>query len=179
MAKVHEARLAEKQVDETVDAGKIVKLVNEAIHKTRELARGLLPVVSEEQGLMSALQLWAAEVEDIFNVPCRFQCETPVLIRDDEIATHLYHIAQEAVHNAIKHGRPQNILIRLTAEHARGTLLIEDDGIGIRESREHMQGMGLHIMNYRAGMIGGTLDVRPGRIRGTAVTCTFPVHMSE
>ncbi|MGB9417993.1 MAG: PAS domain S-box protein [Acidobacteriaceae bacterium] len=179
MAKVHEARLAEKQVDETADAAKIVKLVNEAIHKTRELARGLLPVVSDEHGLMSALQLWAAEVEDLFNVPCRFQCDMPVLIRDDEIATHLYHIAQEAVHNAIKHGRPQNILIRLTADLGRGTLLVEDDGTGIPKTREHAQGMGLHIMNYRASMIGGTLDVRPGRVRGTAVTCTFPMRTYE
>jgi PAS domain S-box-containing protein len=179
MAKVHEARLAEKQVDETADAAKIVKLVNEAIHKTRELARGLLPVVSDEHGLMSALQLWAAEVEDLFNVPCRFQCDMPVLIQDDEIATHLYHIAQEAVHNAIKHGRPQNILIRLTADLGRGTLLVEDDGTGIPKTREHAQGMGLHIMNYRASMIGGTLDVRPGRVRGTAVTCTFPMRTNE
>jgi PAS domain S-box-containing protein len=179
MAKVHEARLAEKQVDETADAAKIVKLVNEAIHKTRELARGLLPVVSDEHGLMSALQLWAAEVEDLFNVPCRFQCDMPVLIQDDEIATHLYHIAQEAVHNAIKHGRPQNILIRLTADLGRGTLLVEDDGSGIPKTREHAQGMGLHIMNYRASMIGGTLDVRSARVRGTAVTCTFPMRTNE
>ena len=63
---------------------------------------------------------------------CRaaFSATLPVLIQDDEIATHLYHIAQEAVHNAIKHGQPQNILIRLTAEHGRGTLLVKDDGIG-------------------------------------------------
>jgi two-component system CheB/CheR fusion protein len=173
---VHEARLAEKQLDETADAAKLVKLVNEAIHKTRELARGLLPVVSDEHGLMSALQLWAAEVEDIFNVPCRFQCDTPVLIQDDGIATNLYHIAQEAVHNALKHGHPASILIRLTTEHGRGTLLVKDDGSGIAEVREHSQGMGLHIMNYRAGMIGGALEVRPDPVRGTKVTCTFPVH---
>jgi PAS domain S-box-containing protein len=176
MAKVHEAKLAEKHVDETTDAAKIVKLVNEAIHKTRELARGLLPVVSDEHGLMSALQLWATEVKDIFNVPCCFQCDTPVLVRDDEVATHLYHIAQEAVHNAIKHGHPRNILIRLTANQGRGTLLVKDDGAGFAVLRESSQGMGLHIMNYRAGMIGGTLDVRPDPIRGTAVTCTFPMH---
>jgi PAS domain S-box-containing protein len=176
MAKVHEARLAEKHIDETADAAKLVKLVNEAIHKTRELARGLLPVVSDEHGLMSALQLWAAEVGDIFNVPCRFQCDTPVLIRDDGIATHLYHIAQEAVHNALKHGRPKSIWIGLTAEHGRGTLLVKDDGAGIAEVREHSPGMGLHIMKYRAGMIGGVLDVRPDQIRGTTVTCTFPLH---
>jgi PAS domain S-box-containing protein len=179
MAKVHEARLAEKQLDETADAAKLVKLVNEAIHKTRELARGLLPVVSDEHGLMSALQLWAAEVQDIFDVPCHFQCETPVLIHDDTTATHLYHIAQEAVHNAIKHGHPQGIVIRLTAEQGRGTLLVKDDGSGIAEAGEPSHGMGLHIMKYRAGMIGGTLEVRPGQIKGTAVMCSFPIRTNE
>src|SRR5271169_4725325 len=128
MAKVHEAKLAEQKRAETSDAAKIVKLVNEAIHKTRELARGLLPVLSDAQGLMSALQLWATEVEDIFGIACRFECGTAVLIYDDAVATHLYHIAQESVNNAIKHGRAHNILIGLTEENGRGTLLINDDG---------------------------------------------------
>ena len=166
MAKVHEAKLAEQKRSETEDAAKIVKLVNEAIHKTRELARGLLPVVSDSQGLMSALQLWAAEVEDLFGVSCRFECETPVLIHDDTMATHLYHIAQEAVNNAIKHGDPRKVLIRLTAEQGRGTLLIKDDGKGIAENPAKTQGMGLHIMNYRAGVIGGTLEVTAGQSAG-------------
>ena len=143
MAKVHEAKLAEQNRSETEDAAKIVKLVNEAIHKTRELARGLLPVVSDSQGLMSALQLWAAEVEDLFGVSCRFQCETPVLIHDDTMATHLYHIAQEAVNNAIKHGNPRKILIQLTAEEGRGNLLIKDDGKGIAENPAGTPGYGI------------------------------------
>jgi PAS domain S-box-containing protein len=176
MAKVHEAKLAEQKRSETQDAAKIVKLVNEAIHKTRELARGLLPVVSDAQGLMSALQLWAAEVEDLFGVSCRFHCETPVLIHDDTMATHLYHIAQEAVNNAIKHGSPRNVLIQLSAEQGRGTLLIKDDGKGIAENPANTQGMGLHIMNYRAGVVGGTLEARRDTPRGTIVTCTFPVR---
>jgi len=175
MAKVHEARLAEKNSYEAGDAAKIVKLVNEAIHKTRELSRGLLPVVSDSQGLMSALQMWAAEVEDLFGVSCRFQCETPVLIHDDTMATHLYHIAQEAVNNAIKHGQPQNVAIRLTAENAQGTLTIRDDGKGIAESAAGTHGMGLHIMSYRAGMIGGVLEVKPDPSQGTLVSCAFPI----
>jgi PAS domain S-box-containing protein len=178
MAKVHEAKLAEQKRSETQDAAKIVKLVNEAIHKTRELARGLLPVVSDSHGLMSALQLWAAEVEDLFGVSCRFQCETPVLIHDDTMATHLYHIAQEAVNNAIKHGGPRKVLIQLSAEQGRGALLIKDDGKGIQENPANSQGMGLHIMNYRAGVIGGTLEARRDTTRGTVVTCTFPVRGS-
>src|SRR5580658_3519468 len=178
MAKVHEAKLAEQNRSETDDAAKIVRLVNEAIHKTRELARGLLPVVSDSQGLMSALQLWAAEVEDLFGVSCRFQCETPVLIHDDTVATHLYHIAQEAVNNAIKHGNPQSVLIQLSAEQGRGTLLVKDDGTGIADNPANSQGMGLHIMNYRAGVIGGALEVRRDSPRGTVVTCIFPVRDS-
>ena len=133
MAKVHEAKLAEKNRSETEDAAKIVKLVNEAIHKTRELSTEC-PVVSDSQGLMSALQLWAGEVQDLFGVSCRFQCEMPVLIHDDAMATHLYHIAQEAVNNAIKHGEPRNLMIQLTAEQGRGKLLIRDDGKGIAEN---------------------------------------------
>jgi PAS domain S-box-containing protein len=179
MAKVHEAKLAEKNRSEASDAAKIVKLVNEAINRTRELARGLLPVVSDAQGLMSALQVWAAEVEDLFGVSCRFQCEEPVLIHDDTMATHLYHIAQEAVNNAIKHGNAGKILIQLTADERRGALVIRDDGKGIAEDHVNTQGMGLHIMNYRAGMISGTLEVRRDTPRGTVVTCIFPVEQAE
>ncbi|MBB5341339.1 PAS domain-containing sensor histidine kinase [Tunturiibacter gelidoferens] len=175
MAKVHEAKLAEKRLAEANDAAKIVRLVNEAIYKTRELARGLLPVVSDTHGLMSALLLWAAEVEDIFGISCRFECEPAVLIYDDAMATHLYHIAQESVNNALKHGRARKILIRLSAENDRGTLSIRDDGAGIEERRENSQGMGLHIMNYRAAMIGGTLEVAPEPLHGTTVTCIFPL----
>jgi len=134
--------------------------------------------MSDSHGLMSALQLWAAEVEDLFGVSCRFQCETPVLIYDDTMATHLYHIAQEAVNNAIKHGDSRKVLIQLAADQGRGTLLIRDDGKGIAENPANTQGMGLHIMNYRAGVIGGTLEVRRDATRGTVVTCIFPVRDS-
>jgi PAS domain S-box-containing protein len=175
MAKVHEARLAEKNSQETEDAVKIVKLVNEAIHKTRELARGLLPVVSEARGLMSALELCAAEVEDLFGISCCFQCEDPVLIHDDSVATHLYHIAQEAVNNGIKHGEAGKILIQLTAGPEWGRLVIKDDGKGIANGGAGSRGMGLHIMKYRSGMIGGAIEIGRGAERGTIVTCTFPM----
>ena len=118
-------------------------------------------------------------MEDLFGISCDFQCEAPVLIQDNTTATHLYHIAQEAVHNVIKHGQPKSILIRLTADSGRGTLLIKDDGAGISEIRGNSQGMGLHIMNYRAGMVGGTLEVCAAPIRGTIVTCSFPVRKRE
>ena len=174
MSKVQEQKLAEKGLPDAVDAAKIVRLVNEAIEKTRELSRGLLPVLSESRGLMSALQQWAGEVQDLFGISCTFLCMEPVLIHDDTVATHLYHITQEAVNNAIKHGKARHIVIALGASGGRGALTISDDGSGIQKVSAGNKGMGLHIMNYRAKMIGGILEVKPGKPHGTVVTCRFP-----
>jgi PAS domain S-box-containing protein len=175
MTKVQEQKLMEKGLPEADDAAKIVNLVNEAIHKTRELARGLLPVVSDAHGLMSALQQWAGEVEDLFSVSCHFQCFTPVLIHDDTVATHLYYIAREAVNNAIKHGHARHIVIRLAAVERQGALTIQDDGFGIGNTTPGNKGMGLHLMHYRARMAGGLLEIQRAVVGGTMVTCLFPV----
>ncbi len=74
MGKVLEERLAESSAPEAAEAAKIVKLVNDSIKMTRDLARGLLPVISEARGLMSALEHWAGEVSELFHVACRFEC---------------------------------------------------------------------------------------------------------
>ena len=178
MSKVQEQKLMEKSMPEAGDAAKIVKLVNEAIHKTRELARGLLPVVSEAHGLMSALQQWASEVEDLFGISCRFQCLTPVLIHDDTVATHLYYIAREAVNNGIKHGHASQIVIRLAADQEQGVLTITDNGSGISDLSANNGGMGRHLMSYRARVIGGSLEVQAAPTGGTLVTCLFPVPVA-
>jgi PAS domain S-box-containing protein len=175
MAKVQEQKLLEKSLPEAGDAAKIVGLVNEAIHKTRELARGLHPVVSESRGLMSALQRWAGEVEDLFGISCRLHCATPVLIHDDAVATHLYYVTREAVNNAIKHGVARQIAIHLSADGQQGSLTIRDDGCGIGDTVPGNKGMGLHLMNYRARMIGGSLEVHRVATGGTVVTCWFPL----
>ena len=175
MSKVQEQKLAEKGLPDAADAAKIVRLVNEAIEKTRELSRGLLPVLSESRGLMSALQRFAGEMQDLFGTSCTFLCVEPVLIHDDSVATHLYHITQEAVNNAIKHGKARHIVIALGASGDRGALTVSDDGSGVQQAPVGAKGMGLHIMNYRAKMIGGTLHVGPGKPHGTVVSCRFPI----
>ncbi len=96
------------------------------------------------------------------------------------MATHLYHIAQEAVNNALKHGQAKSILIRLFSGEREGALIIKDDGVGIERPRAPHSGVGLHIMNYRAGMIGGSVEIRREQPRGTAVTCRFPTtHVTK
>jgi PAS domain S-box-containing protein len=176
MSKVLERKLAAAGSPEAVEVEKIVRLVNEAIHKTRELARGLLPVVSDSDGLMSALERWTGEVEDLFRIPCRFECSEPVRITDVNVATHLYHIAQEAVNNAIKHARATELIVSLGRPKGVGMLEVEDNGIGLPDERQGHAGLGLHIMSYRANMIGGSLELRRGVHGGTVVSCRFPLR---
>jgi two-component system CheB/CheR fusion protein len=179
MTKVQEQRLVERQGPEAADAAKIVQLVNEAILKTRELSRGLLPVVSEAHGLMSALRLHASEVEDVFGISCEFQCEKAVLIHNVPMATHLYHIAREAVNNAVKHAHADRIVIQLLRGEREGMLVIQDDGVGFERPLVPHTGVGLQIMNYRAGMISGNLEVHRAHPKGTAVICRFPIETDD
>ncbi len=175
MSKVLEDRLRQSSIAEAADAAKIVKLVNESIAMTRELARGLLPVSTEARGLMSALEHWAAEISELFHVSCRFECGDSVLIRDQAPGDHLYRLAQEAVTNAIKHAQPKNITIRLAMVKGGGSLTIRDDGCGFDAASKSRPGLGLRIMNYRAKVIGGSLSVQSWPGEGTLVRCLFPI----
>ena len=67
----------------------------------------------ETGSLISSMQELAASTEELFRVRCTFKCDGNILIDDTEIAIHLYRIAQEAVTNAIKHGKAKNIWIEL------------------------------------------------------------------
>ena len=110
---------------------------------------------------------------------CSFICNRPVLLGDVVVATHLFFIAQEAVNNAIKHGRARHITIGMSVLDDKGCLAVQDDGVGLGRVPESHPGMGLHIMQYRANMIGGTLAVTSGRAGGTVVDCLFPLRSGD
>jgi PAS domain S-box-containing protein len=179
MSKVLEHKLSDQSLPEAVEAAKIVQMVNQAIDNTRQLARGLHPVAAEPLGLMSALKRWASEVEGLFHISCSFQCEKALPIHDVNLGTHLYRIAQEAVNNAIRHGKSRNIVISLSGKNGTGLLAIQDDGEGFPKKQASQPGVGLSIMNYRADMVGGSLKVQPNESRGITVTCMFPIRSAE
>jgi signal transduction histidine kinase len=87
---------------------------------------------------------------------------------------HLFRLAQEAVSNAIKHGRAKRILIRLKAERGRMILSVIDNGAGFPAQIPKAKGMGLQIMQSRVGMIGGTLTIERNAGGGASVTVTAP-----
>ncbi|MFO1498064.1 MAG: ATP-binding protein [Verrucomicrobiota bacterium] len=97
-------------------------------------------------------------------------------IADNNTAPHLYRIAQEAINNAIvKHGKAEGIVVGLVHNDGAIKLSIKDDGVGLPKTDSKTHGIGLRVMNYRAGMIGATLTLESQRNGGTQVHCQLPV----
>ena len=115
-----------------------------------------------------------ASTETMFGVKCRLVCDPPVVVKDPVAATHLYRIAQEAVSNAIKHGKAGEVVLQLQTTGARTSLSVQDNGVGFPKAIPKQKGMGLRIMQSRAGMIGGSLLIEKGPAGGTTVLCTVP-----
>ena len=154
------------------EAKGIARLTQTAMIQAREMASGLSPVPLEAEGLMDALKALAERTKRIFQIDCHFQCEKPVLVPDHTVGIHLYRIAQEAVANSVKHGKAGRIDIGLTANGSNVVLAVNDNGLGIPVKLRKHKGMGLRIMQYRAGVIGGSLLVQHNPNGGTTVVCT-------
>ncbi len=174
MSQVLEQNLEKKSKLQAAQAQKISMHVRDVIGQTRSLARGLSPLVLESEGLMAALDELAANTEKLFGVQCRFACPMPVEIHQLITATHLFRIAQEAVTNAVKHGKSTEIEISLERKLDKLVLTVRDNGSGFSQSPGGTKGMGLRIMQYRAGMIGATLLFQKQN-KGAAVVCFLPL----
>ncbi|HEX7859329.1 MAG TPA: PAS domain S-box protein [Verrucomicrobiae bacterium] len=168
------SKLDKVSPEAAAQAARISEHVRDAIRQTKSLARGLSPVNLEANGLMSALQELTLSVRDIFHVNVSFNARNSVLLTDNVVATHLFRIAQEALSNALKHGAASNVRVELEQSAEAIQLTVSDDGRGF-SSANQQSGMGLRIMAYRAGMIGGKLTVQSSAGHGTKVVCTAPV----
>ena len=160
-------------------ADRVAKGINDTAREVHQLSRGLVPVEIDAEGLRSALAELAESVRDQYQVDCTFQCQGDVDFADNFQATHLFRIVQEAVNNAIKHGRASRIDISMTGEAEAILLEVLDNGRGIPEKQLPSGGLGLKIMDYRAGLIGANVQVVPGRQGGTLVRCTISRRSME
>ena len=163
--------LTQKSLPEARDASRITQLLNEALVETHGLARGLFPISLEADGLMSALGELASNIQNIYKISCRLVCSKPVLIEDSSTAMNLFRIAQEAIQNALKHGKATRVVIRLVRKSETIELAVKDNGKGLPKHFEKRQGMGLKIMDHRASMIGAELQVQRVAAGGALLTC--------
>jgi len=176
MTKVLEGKLAARSLPEAGDVAKMAVLVNRTTDQARDLAKGLHPMDLSRATLVSSLPELAAGTERLYGVNCIFTCQQPVETATPEVGTHLYRIVQEAIVNAVKHGEARNIYLELTRRGTEGLLIVRNDGMDFPEDIDvRGQGIGLQIMDHRADIIGGSLDIRRAPEGGTILTCTFPI----
>lgn len=167
-------RLRTMAPDQAAQADLISRLANDSVAQSRALARGLCPVQLANAGLVIALEELAAQSRTLHGIDCTFRVSGRHPQCDHLAAMHVYRIAQEAIHNAVRHGRAKSVEITLTSRRGQHRLLIVDDGSGFDSTlQRRAAGAGLRLMSYRAAMVGGALalESRPGA--GTRISCHF------
>jgi PAS domain S-box-containing protein len=174
MARSIAMRLKNHRVIDATDIEKIAQLVNDAASDTRDLSRALHRTDVDAAGLVTALQDLVDR--EIWRTPCRLQVRPSFRIDDDMAAAHLYRIAREAVINANKHAQAREIVVKLEKSRQGMVLHVIDDGVGCSNESKLKQGLGFHIMNYRAQLMGGRLKIDSPNGGGTCVSCYWPNH---
>jgi PAS domain S-box-containing protein len=159
-----------KSPPDAIRLARITGLLDNAIMQARTLSQALYPVNLVGSGLGFALRELANRTSQGRHFVCEANCEDDVGLTNQALATHLYHIAQEAVQNAARHLNTRAIIISLARQEDIITLTVTDDGEAADD--DGRMEVGLSIMRYRAGMAGGRLEMRRGPGGGTVVTVT-------
>jgi two-component system, NarL family, sensor histidine kinase UhpB len=175
MSKGLQLRLARSGSEDADNAARIHTLIQETMNQTREFSHDLVMVDVQEQDLTSAIKGLVAHVKRTFDISCKFQSETDAPGLEANTVSQLYKITQEAVTNAIKHGKAKHVEIRLSNGGSNLQLSIRNDGAPFPPVVSPKTGLGLRIMGYRAHLIGASLEVKPGERGGAMVTCSLPV----
>jgi signal transduction histidine kinase len=175
MSKGLELRLARNKSNEAHDAASLHSLVQEAINRTRDVAKDLATLDLQEKDLPDALEDLAASAAKLYGITCLFKAEGKIPPLGPNVVGHLYRIAQEAVKNAYKHGKTKRVTIGLANNSHTIVMTVENTGKPYPDLKSHARtGIGVRIMEHRAKVIGASFDIEPVRTRGTRVTCRLP-----
>ena len=176
-AKLLEQELRAECPAQAKKASRIVRLANKTARHARLTARSL-EGADGVGDLKVALEALAANAQRNCHVAANVKADASSFPVSAPAAAQLYRIVQEALHNAVEHGRARKIQIDLAVDRDNMVLTVRDDGKGF-DGATTSNGMGLRIMRYRAQCIGGSCEVRSNRAKGTIVTCRVPLQADE
>ena len=156
--------------------GVMREIVTETLAEVRTLSHNVHPRVLDDLGLVSALEFLARRTREGSGVAVRVMSDVEAAI-PAPVESVLYRVAQEAVRNAVRHGRPRDLRVTVSADAREARLEVEDDGVGfdVAAAEGERKGMGIFLMRERLALIDGRLDLasRPGE--GTRVRATAPL----
>jgi signal transduction histidine kinase len=173
LARATALRLQNHRVVQTEDLEKIAQLINSSVMDARNIARDLHKEEIDAAEFPMALR--ALVERKIWKTPCRLELKTEVSIEDDKVASQLYRILREAVINANKHARATQIVLEVRRVKNELVFSVTDNGVGLGRKPKSSQGLGFHIMQYRAQSIGAHLEFQSRKKSGSRVACYLPL----
>jgi signal transduction histidine kinase len=176
MTKGLQRKLAARRAREARDAAKIHDLVQQALSHARDLAHDLATLDLADNDLPAALEGLARRATELFRISCRFDASGKILPLEPAVVSQLCKIAQEAVTNAIKHGKADEVSISLDNGSDQLVLTVCNNGRPFPDLKGHSTGMGLRIMSYRASLIGASLEIKSAGPNGARLTCSVPLE---
>ncbi|HWQ93632.1 MAG TPA: histidine kinase, partial [Clostridia bacterium] len=176
LVKALENKLEQRQLPDAAAAHRVSSLLDEVINHTHDLADWFSSLNLDTRNLRDSLSTLAAGVTSRFEVECHLHAIGPIPDFPPETALQLHKITQEAVGNAIKHGKASKIMLVAGVHEGHFMLQVRNDGVPYQPTEDVSQQLGFRIMNYRAHTIGGHLDIRSnGDAGGTMITCMLPM----
>ncbi|MFI5916523.1 ATP-binding protein [Dactylosporangium sp. NPDC051541] len=145
------------------------------MREMRALLLELRPIQLEDAGLVAALDQLCRAYEARLGIPVTVSLDEVALDPASEHA--VLRVVQEAIGNAIRHGEPRTIEVRLVATGDHVEVTVRDDGRGFdQRDAGGRHGMGLDLMRERLREVGGAVDIDSAPGRGTTVRVTLPPH---
>lgn len=172
-SEIQRLKMKERLPEESREIEEMVQMIYAAIDRTRELAKNLCPIDMASGGIRAALEDYRIEVEEQNRASLVIRWGSEIEIDNDLAASNVFYIIREAVDNALMHGSARNIIVSVAREGDGVVLRIDDDGKGISEKLEKIEGMGIRIMRYRAWLIGASLEIKDNPGGGVSVICTI------
>jgi len=179
-------RLATRKVAEESELKMMRDFLQDAVMQIRTLSRGLCPMALEPNSVGAALSTLAAQTSVLYKIDCKYSGSASIRVADADAALHLYRITQEAIQNGIRHGGARKIDINLTSDSSSMKINITNNGkplsrssneSGPQPSHEAGSGLGLKLIDYRVGLLGGTWKIEDRHNNaGVTLTINAPIN---
>ena len=175
-------RLEQHRINEEAELRMMRDYLYDAVLQVRTLSRGLCPLALEPRAVGAALSTLAAQTAILYKIDCQFHGEMTLAVEEPEAALHLYRISQEAIQNAVRHGGARSIQINLSSDAGKICMQIENDGrplslenCGADGRQVSRNGIGLKLIDYRVGMLGGAWNMANLGETGVRLTVSAPM----
>lgn len=165
-------KIAKSKTDISSEVSKLNAIIDESMRGVRDLTHDIIPIDVEEEGVKRALRFLIQQTRKLHEVDCTLETDEVINeIKNKELATHLYHVVQEAIKNAAVHGQAKNIMISIKKSGESLILKVTDDGKGFSNLSNNNKGKGIRIMEHRMDRVGGSCDIKDLTEDGQTGTC--------